>query len=218
MDRIDLFNEIYEKTNLNPHRLEYLKKDLIERCEFLKAQLESVRKWHKERNTDPKRNPEIGILTNSIIESEIKLEMIDDELRRLNPSKTQANNIMKSKTLAFNNEVGYSLGSLQIIINEINQLLFDNSEIKQWEKLLKGEKLDKSIIIKNGVAIKDFKYFITKIQEDYKVLKGRIYGDLEDNNAFLWNGNLLRAEQIRKVENTTLPKLRPQIDNILSIL
>ena len=66
MDRIDLFNEVYEKTNLNPHKLEYLKKDLIEYCEFLKTQLESVRKWHRERNTDPMSNPEIGILTNSI--------------------------------------------------------------------------------------------------------------------------------------------------------
>ncbi|WP_312823241.1 hypothetical protein [Epilithonimonas sp.] len=218
MDRIDLFNEIYEKTNLNPHRLEYLKKDLIERREFLKAQLESVRKWHRERNTDPNRNPEIGILTNSIIESEIKLGMIDDELRRLNPNKLQANNIMKRKALAFNNQVNDSLGSFQIIITEINQLLFDNSDIIQWEQLLKGENLDNSIIIKNGIAIKDFKYFISTIQEDYKILKGRIYGDLEGNKAFLWNGNLLKAEQIRKVENTTLPKLKPQIDEILSLL
>lgn len=218
MDRVDLFNEVYEKTNLNPHKLEYLKKDLIEYCEFLKTQLENVRKWHRERNTDPMRNPEIGILTNSIIESEIKLGMIDDEFRRLNTNELKGKNDVKRKVLAFNNAVSDSLGSFEIILTEINQLLFDNSDIKQWEKLLKGEKLDNSIIIKNGIAIKDFKYFIAKIQEDYKVLKGRIYGDLEDNNTFLWNGNLLRAEQIRKVENTTLPKLKPQIDKILSVL
>ena len=79
-----------------------------------------------------------------------------------------------------------------------------------------ADETKKELLIKLFIEIKS--NIEVKIQEDYKVLKGRIYGDLEDNNAFLWNGNLLRAEQIRKVENTTLPKLRPQIDKILSVL
>ena len=104
---------------------------------------------------------------------------------------------------------------IKIILEDINSLLFENSNEYQWEQLLKGIKLDKPIIINKGITIKDCKYFINKIFTDYKILKGRIYTDLERIEAFLWNGDILTATQIQKVENFTDAKLKPQIDEIL---
>lgn len=222
MDRTDLFNKIYEKTNLNPHSLNYLKKDLIERGEFLSGQIERVRQWHKERNADPIGCPEIGILTNEIIENDIQISIIEDELSRLESEKTKENTKIggsgksaKNRVLAFNNKTKGSLEDIKIILEDINSLLFENSNEYQWEQLLKGIKLDKPIIINKGITIKDCKYFINKIFTDYKILKGRIYTDLERIEAFLWNGDILTATQIQKVENFTDAKLKPQIDEIL---
>jgi hypothetical protein len=216
MDRTDLFNEIYKKTNLNPFSLNYLKKDLIERGEFLSVQLESVRKWHKERNTDPTRNPEIGILTNSIIENDIQINIIDDELNRLESEKRKNTTITTPKILAFNNEVIDGLDSFQIIIANINELLFENSNIQQWKQLLKGDILENPIKIRDKVTIKDFKYFIKSLQK--KVLKGNVYTDLERLNAFLFKGEKLKAVQIQKVNEDTEPKLKNEIDEIISLL
>lgn len=216
MDRTDLFNEIYKKTNLNPFSLNYLKKDLIERGEFLSVQLESVRKWHKERNTDPTRNPEIGILTNSIIENDIQINIIDDELNRLESEKRKNTTITTPKILAFNNEVIDGLDSFQIIITNINELLFENSNIQQWKQLLKGDILENPIKIRDKVTIKDFKYFIKSLQK--KVLKGNVYTDLERLNAFLFKGEKLKAVQIQKVNEDTEPKLKNEIDEIISLL
>lgn len=216
MDRTDLFNEIYKKTNLNPFSLNYLKRDLIERGEFLSVQLESVRKWHKERNTDPTRNPEIGILTNSIIENDIQINIIDDELNRLESEKRKGATVTEPKVLAFNNEVSDSLDNFEIIITDINKLLFENSDIRQWENLLKGNVLENSIVISEKVTIKDFKYFIKSLQK--KVLKGNVYTDLERLNAFLFKGEKLKAVQIQKVNEDTEPKLKNEIDEIISLL
>lgn len=148
--------------------------------------------------------------------------IIEAELSRLESEKTKENTKIggsgksaKNRVLAFNNKTKGSLEDIKIILEDINSLLFENSNEYQWEQLLKGIKLDKPIIINKGITIKDFKYFIYKIFTDYKILKGRIYTDLEGIEAFLWNGDILTAKQIQKVGNLTDPKLKPQIDEIL---
>ena len=153
---------------------------------------------------------------------------INAVLSRLEREKTKENTktggsgkSTKNRVLAFNNgvsdkeNISDAIEKIEMILNEINDLLFINSTSIQWEKLLKGEKLQTSITLKEKVTIKDFKYFIERIQKDYKILKGRIYSDLERIEAFLWNGDILTSKQIQKVENKTDAKLKLQIDEIL---
>jgi hypothetical protein len=120
------------------------------------------------------------------------------------------------KILAFKNDVTESLSYLEIILDNINSVLFENSIIQDWEQLLQGIVLENPIVIKDNVTIKDLKYFITSLQR--KILKGRIYTDLENINAFIYKGSKLRAKQIQKVDDTIEPKLKDKIDKIISFL
>lgn len=170
MDRTDLFNKIYEKTNLNHRSLNYLKKDLIERGEFLSSQIENVRKWHKERNTDPIDCPEIGILTNEIIENDIQISIIEDELSRLQleNSKSSPNGGGNKKSgenriLAYNNEVDNALEKIELILNDINSLLFENSTSDQWEQILNLETPTNPIICKSNIDINCLTAFCEKL-------------------------------------------------------
>lgn len=156
-----------------------------------------------------------GIYKYGVVKYKGLQEIINLELEKL--SKLQSKS-KSPKILAFNNDVEGSLDDMEIILKDINKLLFDSSTSQQWEQLLGGEKLDNPIVISNGVTIKDIKYFIQQIQGTIKILKGGIYGLLECIEAFLWNGEILKAEQLRKVENVTNPKLKFEIDNIISEL
>lgn len=142
--------------------------------------------------------------------------VIEAFLEHLSREKRNSQTIVKQKILAFNNEVVDGLDSFEIIITDINKLLFENSDISQWENLLKGNALENPIIIGKKATIKDFKYFIKSLQN--KVLKGNIYTDLERLNAFLFKGTKLKAVQIQKVNEDTEPKLKNEIDEIISLL
>lgn len=120
------------------------------------------------------------------------------------------------KILAFNDNVEDGLDDMEIILSDINKLLFDESTIEQWEQLLRGEKLHNPIVISNGVTIKDVKYFIKSLRN--KTLKGRIYEDLGRLNVFIFEGEILTGKQMQKVDESTDAKLKNQIDNIISEL
>lgn len=142
--------------------------------------------------------------------------IIDAFLERLEKEKSKGRTISTPKILAFKDNVIDSLDDFEIIIDDINKVLFENSDIRQWEKLLKGNSLESPIVIGEKVTIKDFKYFIKSLQK--KVLKGNIYTDLERLNAFLFRGTKLKAVQIQKVNDDTEPKLKNEIDEIISML
>lgn len=207
MDKIDLFNEIFEKTGLNPNRLNYLKKDLIERDKHLNGQLEKVRQWHKERNTDPIGCPEVKILTNSIIQNEIQLRMIGDELSRLEREKAQNNtnggNGGKSgenRVLAYNNNVENSLKKIELILKDVNTLLFVDSTPKQWEQILNLETLTTPIIVKNEIALNGLSKFFEALSI-IGVFKKQWQTKLSLLNAFKHNTEFITADQFKHALN-----------------
>lgn len=237
MDRTDLFNKIYEKTNLNPHSLSHHKKVLIERGEFLSGQIERVRQWHKERNTDPIGCPEIGILTNEIIENDIQISIIEDELSRLESEKTKENTktggsgkSAKNRVLAFNNggsdieNISDAMEKIEMILYKINDLIFVDSTPKQWKQLLKGSILEKPIVIKDTITMEDFKYFIdSSKKEPAQIFGSGLYTAFEDNKAFFWNENLLTRTKIsnyykRNEKQREAAGIITKINDILSTL
>lgn len=163
---------------------------------------------------------EARIELNSGIESEIKFafsrakqlkKIIEKHLKHLVTKKNES-----PKILAFNDNVEGGLDDIEIILKDINDLLFDGSTSSQWEQLLRGKKLDNPIVISNGVTIKDVKYFIKSLRN--KTLKGRIYEDLGRLNVFIFEGKILTGKQMQKVDESTDAKLKNQIDNIISEL
>ena len=231
MDKIDLFNEIFEKTGLNPNRLNYLKNDLLERDGHLNGQLEKVRQWHKQMKTDPIGCPEIGILTNSIIENEIQLRIIDDELNRLerekakgNPTGGRTKKSGENRVLAFNN-IDDTLFEIEKILERMNEYLFVNSNEKQWKQFLKGEQLTEPINLKKGITLGDIKYFLDEVER--KGIWRATYATIEDIKAFWYGGRILTAKQIsgaktsEKINDEIIkipPKHEKQIDEIIKFL
>ncbi len=140
-------------------------------------------------------------------------DIINLELEKLSKFQSKPKS---PKILAFNNDVEGSLDDMEIILKDINKLLFDSSTSQQWEQLFGGEKLDNPIVISNGVTIKDIKYFIKSLRN--KTLKGRIYEDLGRLNVFIFEGEILTGKQMQKVDESTDAKLKNQIDNIISKL
>lgn len=122
------------------------------------------------------------------------------------------------KILAFNNDIEGSLYSIEIILHDINKLLFDGSTSPQWKQLLKGEILENPIVIKKTIKMDEFKYFIDKLSTEYQILKGRIYTELECNKVFFWNGEILAEKKIRNYHKRKIDGLKSDIDKMLSIL
>lgn len=158
----------------------------------------------------------------SDLESEIKFaiarleqlqNIIDFTLKKLETIKPKNN-----KILAFNNDLEGGLDGIEIILEGINKLLFDESTIEQWEKVLKGKVLENPIVIKNSVKMEEFKHFIDQLKTEYQILKGRNYTELERNKVFLWNGEILTQKKITNYFKMKTDGLKPDIDKILSAL
>ena len=153
---------------------------------------------------------------NSDLESEInfaiaRLEqlqnIIDFTLKKSGTIKPNNN-----KILAFNNDLEGCLDDMEIILSDINKLLFDESTIEQWKQLLRGEVLENPIVIKKSIKMEEFKHFIDKI------IKGRNYPELQNNKVFLWKGEILTQKKIINYHKMKTDGLKPDIDKILSAL
>ena len=203
----ELFSQIKEETNLEKIPLEYLQKTLLEQKQGYTSSL-STTNFFADKD-------DLGFIEDLLNITERKLQIIDIELSRLEFKKTT---IKSPKILAFNNDVEGSLDSIEIILNDINKLLFDGSTIQQWEQLLKGEILENPIVIKSTIKMDEFKYFIDKLKTEYQILKGRIYTELECNKVFFWNGEILAEKNIRNYHKRKIDGLKPDIDKVLSIL
>lgn len=222
MDKIDLFNEIFEKTGLNPNRLTYLKNDLIERDGHLNGQLEKVRQWHKRMKSDPISCPEIGILTNSIIENEIQLRIIDDELSRLEREKAKGNpkggNDQQSgenRVLAYNNNVKNAKKKIESILKDINTLIFENSTPDQWESVFNNQTPTIQIVVKPDVTFKDLRYFFDKLK-DIGVFEVGYMKPLISLNAFYAKKSMCTLKHRQLIEGARSAKtaIPPLIDDI----
>lgn len=222
MDRTDLFNKVYDKTNLNPHKLNDFKKTLIERGGFLIEQLESARKWHKERNTDPIGCPEIGILTNEIIENDIQISIIEDELSRLQREKAE-NNTNRGKggkraEKACTEKAKFYKPFFEKILFNLNVLLFEKSTIKQWICILNNQTPPNQIIVKKEVTFKDLRYFFDKLK-DNDIFEIDYIKPLIELEAFYTNRKLCTLEYSQLVEGlrsakTAIPPLINEIDSL----
>lgn len=152
-------------------------------------------------------------------------------LSRLEREKAQSNtngvNTKKSgenRVLAFNN-IEDTLFEIEKILEPMNEFLFESSDIKQWKKLLKGEKLTEPIILKKGITHGDIKYFLDEVQR--KGIWRAIYATIEDIKAFWYGGRILTAKQIsgaktsEKINDEIIkipPKHQKQIDEIVKLL
>lgn len=210
----------YSKFDFDDDYNYYLKKidDIINNSDKKTAILEILKKEIQMLITQNLADAELfpdksGIYKYGVVKYKGLQEIINLELAKLSKFQSKPKS---PKILAFNDNVEGGLDDIEIILKDINDLLFDGSTSQQWEQLLRGEKLDNPIVISNGVTIKDVKYFIKSLRN--KTLKGRIYEHLGRLNVFIFEGEILTGKQMQKVDESTDAKLKNQIDNIISEL
>ena len=224
---LDLLNTIKSQTNLEKIPLEYLRNDLFEQKKKYEFATSNPETWAEIDEW------EFVISLINIIDR--KINIINNELSRLESEKTKDNpkggNSGKSNEnhiLAFNNggddedNVDDELEKIKLILDKINDLLFVNSTPKQWEQLLKGDVLEKPIVIKDTIAMEDFKYFIDSAKKvPAQIFGSGLYTGFEDNKAFFWNRNLLTRTKIsnyykRSDKNREAAGVITKIDEIFS--
>lgn len=185
----ELFSQIKEETNLEKIPLEYLQKTLLEQKQGYTSSL-STTNFFADKD-------DLGFIEDLLNITERKLQIIDIELSRLEFKKTT---IKSPKILAFNNDVEASLNDIRIILADINKLLFDDSTIEQWEKILNLETLETPIIVKNGIALNGLSKFFEALSI-IGVFKKQWQTKLSLLNAFKHNTEFITADQFKHALN-----------------
>lgn len=159
----ELFKTIKQETNnFQIDELLYLKKDL---GNILNGYLSS----HNQTRT----SSEGSIITDfsreiNLIEN--KLQIIDDELGRLEREKAKGNpkggcdkKSGENRVLAYNNNIENALKKIELILDDINIWLFENSTSDQWKQILNLETPTNPIICKSNIDINCLTAFCEKL-------------------------------------------------------
>ena len=178
--------------------------------EFLTGRKKALKmlipKIKKEINLYPeiKENFEFWILSIEDLQN-----MIDVYLNALETSKPKNNNI-------YNGHTPTILKSFNL--KGVNSLLFDKSDLNQWESVFNAKKLNRPIKLKEGVTLKDLRYFIDELSDKFSFNKQR-FKLLETIEAFSFNGKTVSQSQYidakKDIKNAIAP-LKNEIDNLIN--
>lgn len=181
---------------------------------------------------DLKSDLEFAISTMKALKTQIDTEIsrLEREKAKGSPTGGRTKKSGENRVLAYNNggndeeNVIDAMEKIEMILNKINDLLFVGSTPTQWKQLLKGEVLEKPIVIKDTIVMEDFKHFIDCARkEPVQIFGSGLYTAFEDNKAFLWNEHLLKRTNIsnchkRNEEKKEAAGTITKIDEILSTL
>ena len=177
---------------------------LVERKKALKMLLPKIK---KEINLYPeiKENFEFWILSIEDLQN-----MIDVYLNALETTKPKNNNI-------YNGHTPTILKSFNL--KGVNSLLFEKSDLNQWESVFNTKKLNRPIKLKEGVTLKDLRYFIDELSDKFTFNKQR-FKLLETIEAFsTFNGKIVLQSQYidakKDIKNAIAP-LKNEIDKLFN--
>ena len=178
--------------------------------EFLTGRKKALKmlipKIKKEINLYPqiKENFEFWILSIEDLQN-----MIDVYLNALETTKPKNNNI-------YNGHTPTILKSFNL--KGVNSLLFEKSDLNQWESVFNAKKLNRPIKLKEGVTLKDLRYFIDELSDKFSFNKQR-FKLLETIEAFSFNGKTVSQSQYidakKDIKNAIAP-LKYEIDNLFN--
>ncbi len=177
---------------------------LVERKKALKMLLPKIK---KEINLYPetKESFEFWILSIEDLQN-----MIDVYLNVLDTKKPKNNNLFNGHTPTILK--GFNLKG-------VNLLLFEKSDLKQWEDVFSTQKLNRPIKLKEGVTLKDLRYFIDELSDKFTFNKQR-FKLLETIEAFsTFNGKIVLQSQYidakKDIKNAIAP-LKNEIDKLFN--
>jgi len=140
-------------------------------------------------------------------------DTIDFYLKQLERNKPKG----KSKVNKIaNGDVRTVLKWINDILPKINNLLFENSILEQWEQILNLEKLETPIQVKKDITLKDIRYFFDKLKEDDFIIPNYLTA-LISIEAILFNNQILKYSQLidaKKDIKNAVPPHQLEIDRI----
>ena len=211
----ELFKTIKQETNnFQIDELLYLKKDLGNILNgYLSSHNQTRTSSEGSIKTDFSR--EINLIEN-------KLQIINDELSRLEREKTKGNpkggndqQSGKNRVLAYNNNVKNAKRKIELILKDINNLIFENSTPDQWESIFNNQTPTIQIVVKPDVTFKDLRYFFDKLK-DIGVFEVGYMKPLISLNAFYAKKSMCTLKHRQLIEGARSAKtaIPPLIDDI----
>jgi len=168
-----------------------------------------------------KKNGKYVINTMKSLQNEIGafLSRLEREKAQSNTNGGKGDESPEKDNLACNNNVESALKKVELILDDINDLIFGASTPKQWEQVLNNETPKTPIIAKGNITIKDVVYLFEKLC-DVGVFRIQYKTDLADIKAFKIRGKFIKSQTqlttalsgCRKKQ----PQFKKQLDKIFS--
>lgn len=135
----------------------------------------------------------------------------------ITPETSTKENKNSKKNYLYKLDFKVSKQYIQIIFNNINNLLFENSNLYQWECFLNCEPLPEPIKLKEKTSIKDLRYFLDKLVKA-EVIDSKYLTPIEKIRAFEYHHNIYITAKKLKDANQDLKraesKIKSEIDRI----
>ncbi len=222
---LELQKKISEPANKITKQFEQINKPFIA---FIEAQQKLIN-FAKEYENDKqavKNNIYVDYLVNDLDVLEHHNQYLTNKIATLENKLNAVINIVGKPTKApsvkpptVTRKIAKTPDLISIVIHllpKLNNLLFDNSNVEQWETLLNGNTLREPIIIKKGVKIVDVRYFFTGLEGKYLIVSAYSMS-FERQKALSYESNILKGRQLNEAKKAIYPKLKPDIDKLLEL-
>ena len=220
----ELFKTIKQETNnFQIDELLYLKKDLGNSLNgYLSSDNQTRTSSEGSIITDFSR--EINLIKN-------KLQIIDDELSRLEREKAKGNPKGGSGEKPNKRAVNVCVGNVEMnkptfqkMLTKMNELFFDNSEIDQWESIIKNASPTQPIRVKKTTSIIDLRLFFDLLSEN-EIFESEYLTPLINLKAFFLDNSkqnkileYYQLKQAKKYINKRKIKPKFSIDDFFSVI
>ena len=156
-------------------------------------------------------------LKKQLDESQKVLKKLRNDIdKAITPETSTKENKSPKKKYLYKIDFENSKQYIQIIFNDINNLLFENSNLYQWECLLNCDTLPEPIKLREKTNIKDLRYFLDRLVKA-EIINKTYLTLIENIKAFIYNDKYITAGQLRDA-NQDLKKaesrIKTEINNI----
>lgn len=128
------------------------------------------------------------------------LSRLERERAKGNPTGGRTKKRGENRILAYNNNIENALKKIELILKDVNTLLFENSTSDQWKQILNLETLTTPIIVKNGIALNGLSKFFEALSI-IGVFEKQWQTKLSLLNAFKHTTEYVTADQFKRALN-----------------
>lgn len=136
--------------------------------------------------------------------------------KAITPETSTKENKNNKKNYLYKLDFKVSKQYIQIIFNDINNLLFENSNLYQWECFLNCEALPEPIKLKEKTSIKDLRYFLDNLVKA-EVIDSKYLTTIEKIRAFEYHNIYITAKKLKDANQDLKraeSKIKSEIDQI----